>query len=286
MHKTLKICTISALAGFLLFGPNRAGHSQSAKDQSCQASSQVQHARFRVFDGTTFKDKPDLSAFGMEPVDIVYEEKLFAEDSLPDAMPTDATVQEVANSAKTAKGIMILDVERWYPLPDAAQRYVGLVQRLKALSPGLKTGYYAVVPERDHWRAFEGPGSVTFRQWQQENDKLQAVADCADYLFPSLYTFYDDQQGWVAFAEANIMEARRLARGKPVYVFLWPTYHDFNAILKGKPIPPDFWRLELETARRLADGVVIWGGAHWDPQAPWWQETMDFLITLKTEYEK
>jgi hypothetical protein len=46
----------------------------------------------------------------------------------------------------------------------------------------------------------------------------------------------------------------------------------------------DYWKLELETARRYADGLVIWGGwasddrpAEWGDQAAWCQVTKQFL---------
>jgi hypothetical protein len=238
-------------------------------------------ARFRVFDGTTFRYKPRLAQYGMEPVNLVYEGSLFNEHASPQSMPSIIDIKRVALSAKTAKGITIIDVERWLWLPDGAHRYAELMQRMKEINPEIKTGYYSIVPKRDYWRAKENPGSKEYREWQRENDQLQPVADNVDYLFPSLYTFYDYQPGWVAYAEANIAEARRLAKGKPVYVFLWPSYHESNAQLKGKPIPADFWRLQLETAKRLADGVVIWGGSKWDPEAPWWSETRKFLESLK-----
>jgi len=53
----------------------------------------------------------------------------------------------------------------------------------------------------------------------------------------------------------------------------------------GQFLPASFWRLQLEIARRYADGVVIWGGYNlqargprtWDANAPWWRETLAFL---------
>jgi hypothetical protein len=66
--------------------------------------------------------------------------------------------------------------------------------------------------------------------------------------------------------------------GRPVYPFLWPQYHK-----SWKPIDRDFWRLQLETVFDNADGMVIWtpakGKPRWNPVAPWWEETVDFLKT-------
>jgi len=235
---------------------------------------------FRVFDATNYREKPDLSSYRIEPIILIYESELFAEGSGGEASPTDLGVRNAAARAAKSGEMLILDVERWQELPDAAKRYLELIRRLRAASDKIIVGYYSVVPKRDYWRSKEGKDTGGYRAWQSENDRLHQIADEVDVLFPSLYTFYDYRPGWVAYAEENIREARRLAKGKPVYVFLWPTYSESNAQLKGQLIAGDFWRLQLETVRRLADGVVIWGGGPWDPDAEWWRETKRFMASL------
>src|SRR5262249_4133499 len=107
--------------------------------------------------------------------------------------------------------------------------------------------------------------------------------------FPSLYTYYPDQAGWVAYAKANLSEARRLAPGKPVYCFLWPQYHD-SSTLAYQFLPVDYWKLQLQTCRQYADGIVILGCVGkdgkmngwltWDDNAPWWQATIQFVASI------
>jgi hypothetical protein len=87
-----------------------------------------------------------------------------------------------------------------------------------------------------------------------------------DALFPSIYTFYTDRQGWVTYAIAQITEAKRKAKGKPVYAFLWPQYHESNLLLGLRPLDSDYWELQLNTVAQHADGVVIWGG--WGANGP------------------
>jgi hypothetical protein len=60
-------------------------------------------------------------------------------------------------------------------------------------------------------------------------------------FFSILYTFYADRQGWVAYAIAQISEARRKAKGKPVYAFIWPQYHESNQLLGGQFLDADYW---------------------------------------------
>jgi hypothetical protein len=158
-------------------------------------------------------------------------------------------------------------------------KYLTLLSRVRQVGFQGPIGYYGVAPIRDYWRATALPDSQPYRAWQSENDQLQPLADAVDVLFPSIYTFYDDQDGWTRYAIANLSEARRLARGKPVYAFLWPQFHESNKTLGGKLIPGKFWASQLQTVAQYADGVVIWGGwkVMWDEQADWWQATRQFL---------
>jgi hypothetical protein len=145
--------------------------------------------------------------------------------------------------------------------------------------PDLRAGYYSFPPCRDYWNATStDPMKVQF--WKDGNDALEPLAAQVKVLFPAMYTFYEDQAGWVKYARANIAEAVRMAGGKPVYPILWMEYHDSNATLKGTPLPEDFWRLQLETIRDSeASGVIIWGGWQrtWDESAPWWLATQSFI---------
>jgi hypothetical protein len=105
---------------------------------------------------------------------------------------------------------------------------------------------------------------------------MRSLADHCDVILPSLYTFYEDQNGWEINAVDQIREARQY--GKPVYVYLWPQFHD-SSHRAFQYIEKEYWRRQLELCRREADGVVIWGGNQqtWDENALWWQETLKFM---------
>ena len=112
---------------------------------------------------------------------------------------------------------------------------------------------------------------------------MDELAEHVDIVLPSLYTFYNDPQGWDVFAAALLQSARRY--NKPVYAFLWPEFHVSNQFLRGKNLPGNFWRHELEFCRARADGIVIWGGwqEQWDENAEWWLETKSFLTSLNSQ---
>jgi hypothetical protein len=249
---------------------------------------------FLVFDGTLYSNKPDLSAYGIRPITLAYAGK-FGPDwhKQADRLPDLQAVQAVAREAQQKGYVVVLDIEHWQlkgspdSVRDSLTKYMTVLNWFRAAAPGLSVGYYGAPPIRDYWRAITDISSQERQSWMAENDQLRSLAGAVDVLFPSLYTFYPDQAGWKKYAIAQIEEARRYGKGKPVYVFLWPQYHNSNRILGGRYLPDDYWLLELETAKEYADGIVIWGGwgsdnrpAKWDDSAPWWNITKEFLKNI------
>jgi hypothetical protein len=224
-----------------------------------------------VFDALLFTGKPDLTQYGLIPIRLIGTSHLFPSGTDKLLVPTD---DQVRMALTGRQDLLALNAEHWQ---DTAS-YVDLLKKAHRLFPHLRIGYYDVVPKRDYWRAIRGEGDPKYIEWQRVNDSLRPIAMQADVMFPSLYTFYADQGGWVKYAIANVSEAERY--NKSVYTFIWPYYHDSNTALKGQLIPADYWRLQLETLKSLeVDGIVIWGGYKlpWDPAAPWWLETLNFI---------
>ena len=261
-----------------------------------QSSAAPAH-EFPVFDATVFKQKPDLTHYGLKPVSMVYKPAIWLAGRDGAALPDKDLVSKVAVAASKSTGITVLDIEHW-PLTgdsavvqDSIGKFETLIRWYKAAAPSGKVGYYGVAPVRDYWDALQPMGSPKYVAWQAANDRVASIARLEDILFPSVYTFYEDQAGWAKYAVGQIQEARRIGGGKPVYVFLWMQYHSSNKKAAWTYLAPDYWRMELETARKYADGVVIWGGYSeaevaskvvtvlrpWDDNAPWWLETKKFL---------
>lgn len=227
---------------------------------------------FPVYDGTLYTGKPNLP---LKQITIIYSGQLWSGTNR-DNLPAAATVSSLAKKAAST-GIGVIDVENWPVDQTGIGKYEALLQQFKKAAPGTKFGFYGVVPVRNYWGAVQGKGSAAYAAWQKKISVADPVGQTCDIIFPSLYTLYNDRAGWQKYAIAQIQEVRKY--GKPVYVFLWPE----DADLSGKYIPADFWRMELDTARKYADGIVIWGGEKnqkWDNNAPWWQETLAFLKTI------
>jgi hypothetical protein len=198
--------------------------------------------------------------------------------------PPAANVEQQAAAAK--KGVFTcLDVEQWKldqrAIPSSEvdanlNLYIGLIREFKADAAGVRVGYYELPPIRQVKPL--APSSPAFLAWQQANDRLTPLVNAVDFAFPSLYTFTTDSTEWTTYAKANVAEARRVAPKLPLYAFLWPRYHE-NTPNALQPIDAVYWKLQLETLKSIADGVVIWESSkfQWDPSAAWWQATRAFL---------
>lgn len=255
------------------------------------ASASVQRP-FIIFDATLYKDKPSLESYHVRPITVLYEAQLFVANQLPAAMPPETIVRSLAYELRSSPEPVVLDIERWplkgdgLAVQSTVGKFLSVLLWMKGEAPSVPFGFYGTVPLPDYWRAIRDPASEEFQSWQQDNDRLGGVSDRVDALFPSIYTFYTDRQGWVTYAIAQIAEAKRKAKGKPVYAFLWPQYHESNRVLGLRPLDPDYWELQLNTVYQHADGVVIWGGwgdhgpESWNEEAPWWQVTKRFLRRL------
>jgi hypothetical protein len=244
---------------------------------------------FVVFDATLYSNKPDLSTQGIVTLPVIYQRDLWPhgrQTQIPDQEVFQSVFKQLDRSAR----LICLDVEHW-PVQgedrivnDNIGKYRAVAKRMRAASDSFHIGYYGVLPVVDYWRAIRDPGSQEYQHWHSENVRLLPLAAEMDVIFPSLYTFYSDQDGWQRFARAQVNDARMYQ--KPVYVFLWPEFHDSNRILGGHYIGDDYWRKELETAFELADGIVIWGGwggkgpANWSETASWWRVVKQFMSKL------
>lgn len=257
-------------------------------DQTIPASASQ---NFVVYDALLYKNKPDLAQHGLSPIRVIYEDE-FWNKSEDHRKPNNAKIIEVAEKLN-GKSVVCIDIEGW-PLSGKADditesinKYRTVASLIKKHNPAVKVGFYGCPPVRDYWRAVGSQGQTKKEAWRQENNALRPMGDFVDVVFPSLYTFYPDQEGWVKYAIENLKEARKY--GKPVYAFLWPQYHDSNKELVGHYIPVEFWRLQLKTCLHYADGIVIWGGWNmidnrpdeWDENFFWWVEAKKFLEEIQ-----
>jgi hypothetical protein len=179
-----------------------------------------------------------------------------------------------------------LDIEHW-PLHNKSKEVIDnnirmlniIFDRFKSAFPESNIGYYGIFPIRDYWVPVKNDTNK-IRLWDEKNQYLNQLAENMDVIFPSLYTFYKDRDGWLTYAKSNIAQARKY--NKPVIVFLWPQYHTSNKFRSLDFLEYDYWTLQLDTAYKYADGIVIWTPAgkmksQWDETADWWRATRHFI---------
>lgn len=247
----------------------------------------------RVFDGTAYVRKPDLSSRGIEKANIIEPDRYWPKGPDDDDLPDPRATQEWLRRIRAKQGLLILDVERWWlggsndaDVREALRRYITIFDWLRAAGYYDPMGYYGAMPNYNPEGFTHPEGSPQRALWRKENDRIQRLADRVDILFPSLYTYDGDTASWEKRAIATLQEAKRMAHGKPVYPFIWPQYEGVKNPLGLHYMPRDQWARELEVISQNADGMVIWGGIQlhaqdpapdWDESAPWWQATLEFL---------
>lgn len=241
---------------------------------------------FPVFDDLLYEGKPDLAVYGVRAIDGVYAWRFWPDGKPTDDLPALSQIEQAAKIPFKSQ-VIVLDVEHWptrepYDWLNGVEKYRTLLRQFKSfLVPGKLVGYFGHPPVMDYWRASQDSETLEYKEWQRDNDRLADWASEVDILFPQLYAFYPNKEGWVKYATAQISEARRLGNGKPVYVYLWPRYHEAGS-MDNQYVDDDYWELQLRTARDHADGIVLWGGwkEAWDEDASWWRVTKKFLKEL------
>lgn len=233
-----------------------------------------------MFDALLYQGKPNLSALGMRPIIQMNPPQGMTEELDP------AAARQTMAGIKDFGGVVFLDYEMW-PLNGVpaniiagnVAKFIHVADIAHQAVPKATFGFYGLMPCREYWGLVNNDRKK-IDDWKECSRQGEAIANHVEVIFPSLYTFYDDQESWDIYAKGMIEEARRYK--KPVYVFLWPEFHVSNRLLRGTEIPARFWRHELEFCRGLADGIVIWGGwkEQWREDAPWWTETKAFLAAL------
>jgi hypothetical protein len=237
--------------------------------------------KFLLFDAMFYNGKPNLQRLGLQPLPAV--EHIWRNDASRDHVEEDG-IRKALGRLPPRSQTFFLDIENW-PLLDttpevrreSVQRLMRVAEIVRGCMPAAKFGYYDLPPAGTYWPLVDPQNRASeHAEWVEANRELEPLAALVDFIFPSLYTFYDDRRGWLTYADETIKAARRY--GKPVYPFLWSEYHDSNAQMRDHTIDQDAWKEELKFCHAHADGIVLWGGysgsGHrlgWSESAEWWQ---------------
>lgn len=234
--------------------------------ETAQASADpARTADFQVFDGTLFQRKPNLRRTGIDPIYVAYAHEFSASAQATFDHAGEGPTRAMARRAKR-RGIVVIDIEHWpldirkAPREEVSanlRKLAQIVDWIRDESPQLKVGFYGVIPLDDYWTPVRflaaqerigdarNPAELTklraeYDRWVEANDFVRAaLGEKIDFVFPSLYTFYEDYEGWAKYARASIEQAKR--SGRPVHPFLMMHYHDSNKDLAGRQLPAELW---------------------------------------------
>jgi hypothetical protein len=155
----------------------------------------------------------------------------------------------------------------------------------KRVRPGARWGYYGF-PTSEYYT-----NDPKLRPlWKQNNEDLAWLFEASDALYPHAYTLFVPVRSRQPVASAreqthddnaryitdNTLEAVRVARGKPVLVFIWPRFSDSAG-------PSKKWKLvDDETLSQMinlpreagASGVVLWDSIESPEMLREWRETI------------
>ena len=245
---------------------------------------------FRVFDAIRWGGKPNLEPFGLEPIKFHYASAFF--DPVPDRedknynLPRSGVIENIARNAPP--GLNVGDVEHMWPgngqamVPAAIDSFVTMTERWQRNArDNVKFGWYSSIP-RNYHDASDDKSSSDYRQWIEGVRRNKPIIDLCDFLTLSLYTFYEDREGWDLYARRNIEAGLEVAGGKPVYGVMWPLYHD-SSDRKYQLIEESYIRMQLEVMKDAGlHGVIIWTRSNerqldWNGGPPWWNAVREFI---------
>ena len=230
--------------------------------------------KFPIFDNMFYKGKPGTAPYGLIPSNVLYENKIWPDPRDVGTLPDREAFQSFVRAAAVNPGPLVIDIESvsLRTPPETARHNAETLAKLadwaREAAPGKTIGYY---------------GTNTLSDIPQSNfAAARELARHVDALFPSLYTFDDDRSNWEKRAKTLLAQSRQLDTEKPVYFYLWPQYHE-GTKKALQYVDGDYWKFQLDTARRYGDGVVLWSRSRdpWDPRSGWWQATMQFAASLR-----
>jgi hypothetical protein len=242
-----------------------------------------------IFDTTKYLNKSKSNEAFFPPMTILYENKLLPHGS--DFIDTEY-LRGLALSLPKSSIPYILDIESWKCGKDvddltastSIDKYILVIDTMKKVRPDLKFGYFGIIPVK-------APivetmlSERSMQEWKYALARMDRLILHVDIICPEGYTYFNNQEAWTRYMNLIIKEAKTY--GKPIYPFLWPEFMS-STPLKGKFIPSDFWRYQLDFVYKKCDGVIIWGGRdftvsptvsrEWNESAAWWIETKNFIL--------
>ena len=225
---------------------------------------------FPIYDNMFFTGKPDSASAGLEASNIIYGGAIWPGGLNYGVLPSRKAFDAIVAAHRKAAGPIVLDIEH---LPLSGDRRT-VMERLHVLAT---LADWTRADARGRVVGYFGYNTLTGVA-PENRDCARALARHVDAFFPPMYAHGDDRAVWVRRAEDEIRENRGYAPGKPIFFYLWPQY-DAHTPRQFQWIDRAYWRFQLDTSYRDADGIVLWGPGHvgWNTSSGWWTATLAFM---------
>jgi hypothetical protein len=246
------------------------GHPESGAPSRTNTSGP---AGFTVYDNA-FYTNVDLESAGATKSNIVYGGPLPDRSGKKDEaeLPAEADYEQKVRDNLRNPGPVVLDIETLYlrGAQDVAQSHLEKLATLLAwahhAAPGKAIGFYGLLE-------FVDP---------QYYPLARKLTD--DAYFPSLYTDTISHSRWENILAKDAERAKAIDPNKPFYPYLSPQYvaQGHKLPQAGQFIPAADWTFELQTARKYANGVIIWSSNHSPVSTDqgWVNATQQFITNL------
>jgi hypothetical protein len=228
----------------------------------------VRGAAFPVYDNMFYSGQPETATAGLVKCNILYQIAIWPKGRDMSVLPDKAAYQQLVRQHSVNPGPFVIDIEKLPLKGEAAEHNLAILSTLadwaREVLPGKPIGFY---------------GYNTLSNISKSRIPLaKQLAAHVDVFFPSMYTFNDDQPAREAKMKAEADEDHMLGPGKPLYFYLWPQYHD-KTPKAFQFVSSDYWRFQLDNAKKYGDGVVIWSSSKfaWNDATGWWEATIKFV---------
>jgi hypothetical protein len=243
-----------------------------------------------LFDSTSYLNKNINNSTFFIPLKIIYENQLIPGGA---SAPIDTEyLTKLAKNLPASSMPYVLDVEAWrFPYVISAendiivneyvQKYLLILNTLKAARPELKFGYWGIFPVMSMYGSTENLLDIEKERAEHLFQLTRSIVDAADFVAPAMYTYWDNPNLFTKIYTESFSMSYRY--NKPIMPYLWAEYGEQTPMI-GTYIPDNYWKYEVQFVKQYANGIAMWGGINfllptndqnrirtWDENISWWQ---------------
>lgn len=198
----------------------------------------------------------------LQTVDFVYQNN-FVTNNKFDALKLEKTINQMFPN-KSQSGMAILDWEGVMfdnltkggdVFRNAISQFENAIQRAKVLRPNIKWSFYGL-PTRNFWSPDD--------KWRQSNLNLIPLFKLFDFVAPSIYIFYSNEDASYdvqdKYINSNVQLAKKIASiiGKQVYPIVNQRFHPSTKKYANELVPSNLFTHYINKISSNGVAGIIW----------------------------